>query len=228
MITDKPTPEELDAFLKGLSDDELDELLVTRAHHDNRVPVEFLSKSTGTRCGIDNSGYQVAVQERANRSKALFEELGLTPKPVIPMVGGINPLTLLRDHHEITFGGRNGLTDKPWRLKMRPPVVLGVGMDFPFTVVQEDQFSAREHARRLSSSPVRRLSSTERFEKFVKDLPLNELFEICDMIVDDLNRRALGDYRSLSLNQSEVVYHTDLQLIYGEIKSRVKSMTEVK
>lgn len=228
MITDKPTPEQLVTFLKGLSDDELDELLVTRAHHNNTVPIEFVSKSTGTCCGIDNSGYQVAVQERANRSKALFEELGLTPNPVIPMVGGINPLTLLRDHHEITFGGRDGVTDKPWRSTTPTPILLGVGMDFPFSFVQEDQFSAREHARRLSSSPFRQLSSTERFEKFVKDLPLNELLEVGDLIVNNPVVRGLGGYHSMALKQSETVYHTDLPLIYGEIKSRFKQMGVVK
>lgn len=219
MITDKPTQVQLVTFLKGLSDDELDELLVTRAHHNNTVPIEFVSKSTGTSCGIDNDGMQLAMCERVGRSNTMFEELGLKARRSIPD-GVDNLLGIIKDNHRAS-----GIGARPFGLAGRPVIA---GLDAG--PLGEGKFSTgpsryfyEERGRR-----VQRMGSTERFEKFVKELPLLELFELGDMIVEDPNRRALGDYRSVALNQAEVVYHTDLQLIYEEIKSRVKQKLEVK
>lgn len=229
MKTDKPTPEQLDTFLKGLSDDELDELLVTRAHHDNRVPVEFLSKSTGTRCGIDNSGYQAAVRERANRSNALFEELGLSinnhsliSKDSIESIIELNRLAA-------------GAVERPFS-KRHYPVATILEDANPVTLLK-DQFQIPLASPYRSTGPSpwfeeqqngRRTTAAERFEKFVKEVPIHELFEMGDLIVDNPVARGLGGYHSLALDQSETVYHTDLPLIYGEIKSRLKQMGVVK
>lgn len=229
MKTDKPTPEQLDTFLKGLSDDELDELLVTRAHHDNRVPVEFLSKSTGTRCGIDNSGYQAAVRERANRSNALFEELGLSinnhsliSKDSIESIIELNRLAA-------------GAVERPFS-KRDYPVTIGLDSDInPITLLKGKSIpivTGGRDARPLvwldGRTDDRKTPATERFHKFVKEVPIHELFEMGDLIVDNPVARGLGGYHSLALDQSETVYHTDLPLIYGEIKSRFKQMGVVK
>lgn len=221
MITDKPTPEELDVFLKSLSDDELDELLVTRAHHNNTVPIKFVSKSTGTSCGIDNSGYQLAVYERASRSKALFEELGLKARTPIPD-GVDNLLGLIKDNHRAS-----GIGASPFG-ELGRPIIAGLDAgplgEGKFSTVPSAYFY--EERARTRQSP--RMGSTERFEKFVKEVPIHELFEMGDLIVDNPVARGLGGYHSLTINQSETIYHTDLPFIYGEIKSRVKQMKEVK
>lgn len=234
MIVEKPTPEYLDTFLKRLTDKELNELIVTRAHHDNRVPIEFASYTTGVSCGIDNEGYSLAVAEVARRAERNFEGLGLNPRALELLhasvkakdddgrfielnrlaTGAVERPFSKRHHGPI---GLDDLTQDNLLRELRTPVVLG--SHFHATV------PSQWHEEQKNG---RKVSSTERFEKFVKEIPINELFELGDLIVDNPVTRGLGGYRSLALDQSETVYHTDLPRIYGEIKSRFKQMGVVK
>lgn len=234
MITDKPTPEQLDTFLKGLSEEDLIELIVSRAHHDNRVPVEFVSKSNGTRCGIDNDGHKLAIKEQSDRAKKFFDTLGLKPLDPTREGGDNRIMNLLGDN-----AAAAGLDDKPFRFRSRyfdgpfpHPIVAGLDagpLGIPQPLTRGDLQLAIEHSRMLRGvqSP-RVVPSTERFEKFVKDLPIHELFEVGDLIVNNTAHRGIGSYRSLALEQEERIFHTDLPFIYNEIKSRFKQMTEVK
>lgn len=233
MQTDKPTPEQLETFLKSLTDKELNELIVTRAHHDNRVPIEFPSYTTGVSCGIDNDGYKLAVAEVARRAKRNFEGIGL------------NPLALELLHASLKAKDETGRFIEPNRLDSgvveRPfsarigqreddevnPVTLLRGKEIPI-VVGTHFHNTRSSAWFDEQKNGRKESSTERFEKFVKEIPMHELLQLGDLIINNPVVRGLGGYRSLALDQSEIVYHTDLPLIYGEIKSRFKQMGVVK
>ena len=226
MKTDKPTPEQLDAFLKGLSDEDLLELIVHRAHHDNRSPIEFISKSNGRSCGIDNEGYSLALKEKADRANKFFKDLetsinnhSLIKKDNIGPIIELNRLAA-------------GAVERPFskRIGQREddevnPVTLLKGFDIPLT---SPYGATRPSPWFKEQRDGRKTPSTERFEKFVKEVPIHELFEMGDLIVDNPVVRGLGGYHSLALNQSETVYHTDLPLIYGEIKSRFKQMGVVK
>jgi hypothetical protein len=234
MITDKPTPEELDTFLKGLSEEDLIELIVSRAHHDNRVPVEFVSKSNGTRCGIDNDGHRLAIKEQGDRAKKFFDTLGL--KLLDPTrEGGDNRVMNLLKVNAVAAG----MDDNPLRFRrqyfaerLSRPIVAGLDkgpLGIPEPLTRGDLQLAVEHSRMLRGvQPPRRVTATERFEKFVKGLPVHELFEVGDLIVNNTAHRGIGSYRSLALEQEERIFHTDLPFIYNEIKSRVKCMPEVK
>lgn len=234
MIVEKPTPEYLDDFLKSLTNQELTELIVTRAHQDNTVPIEFTCYSKGTRCGIDNDGYKLAMVEAGERSKRNFDELGLTPKSwglfdpdrkihdnsfalleLNRLAAGAVERPFSKRHHGPI--GLDDMTQDNLLRELRTPVVLG--SHFHATV------PSQWHEEQKNG---RKVSSTERFEKFVKEIPINELFELGDLIVDNPVARGLGGYHSLALGQSETVYHTDLPRIYGEIKSRFKQMGVVK
>lgn len=233
MKTDKPTPEQLDIFLKGLTDKELTELIVTRAHHDNRTPIEFVSYTKGTSCGIDNDGYKLAVIEASRRAKRNFEGIGLNPKA----------LELLRSSIEAKdeagrFIELNRLTadavERPFSKRDYPLAAILEDKN-PLTLLRDYDIPLNWPYGATRPSPWfqeqqngRRTPSTERFEKFVKEVPIHELFELGDLIVDNPVVRGLGGYHSLALDQSETVYHTDLPLIYGEIKSRFKQMGAVK
>lgn len=204
MIASKPTPEQLETFLKGLSEEDLLELIVTRAHHDNRSPIEFISKSNGSSCGIDNEGYRLALKEKADRADAFFKELETSIRTTLPTLAGevrkndeVDPVTLLRGHD----------------------LSIALGVHFHAT---------RPSAWFDEQKNGRKVSSTERFEKFVKEIPINELLQLGDLIIDNPAVRGLGGYHSLALDQSEMVYPADLPLIYGEIKSRFKQMGVVK
>lgn len=229
MKTDKPTPEQLDKFLKGLSEEELLELIMTRAHHDNRTPIEFISKSSGSSCGIDNEGYQLALKEKADRANAFFKELeisinnhSLINKDDIGPIIELNRLAA-------------GAVERPFS-KRDYPVTIGLDGDInPITLLKGKSIpiaTGGRDARPLvwldGRSDDRKIPATERFHKFVKEVPIHELFEMGDLIVDNPVVRGLGGYHSLALDQSETVYHTDLPLIYGEIKSRFKQMGVVK
>jgi len=231
MKTDKPTPEYLDTFLKRLTDKELNELIVTRAHHDNRVPIEFASYTSGVSCGIDNDGYKLAVIEAARRAERNFEGLGLSPqalellKPGRKVKDNTDPIIEL---NRLAAGA----VERPFskRIGQREddevnPVTLLKGFDIPLT---SPYGATRPSPWFKEQRDGRKTPSTERFEKFVKEVPIHELFEMGDLIVDNPVVRGLGGYHSLALNQSETVYHTDLPLIYGEIKSRFKQMGVVK
>lgn len=227
MIVEKPTPEYLDTFLKSLTNQELTELIITRAHQDNTVPIEFTCYSKGTRCGIDNDGYKLAMVEAGERSKRNFDRIGLNPQelglyPASQGAFNLNSLTsgaverpFSKRHHGPI--GLDDMTQDNLLRELRTPVVLG--SHFHATV------PSQWHEEQKNG---RKVSSTERFDKFVKEIPINELFELGDLIVDNPVSRGLGGYHSLALGQSETVYHTDLPRIYGEIKSRFKQMGVVK
>lgn len=231
MKTDKPTPEYLDTFLKRLTDKELNELIVTRAHHDNRVPIEFASYTTGVSCGIDNDGYKLAVAEAANRAKVNFEGLGLPPAALAILHPGrkvIDDTGPLLELNRLAAGA----VERPFskRIGQREndevnPVTLLKGKSIPIATGGR---GARPLVWLDGRTNGRRTPATERFQKFVKEIPIHELFEMGDLIVDNPLVRGLGGYHSLALNQRETVYHTDLPLIYGEIKSRFKQMGVVK
>lgn len=225
MKTDKPTPEQLETFLKGLSDNDLLELIVTRAHHDNRSPVEFISKANGSSCGIDNEGYRLALKEKGDRANAFFKDLEES----------INTLRLINKDNIDPIIELNrlasGAVERPFS-KRDYPVTTGLEGPNPVTHLG-DQFSIPLGSPYRSTGPSpwfeeqqngRRIPATDRFEKFIKDLPIHELFEVGDLIVGNPVVSGLGSYHSLALGQSETIYHTDLPLIYGEIKSRFKQM----
>ena len=234
MKTDKPTPEQLDSFLKCLTDKELNELVVTRAHHDNRVPIEFTSYIKGTSCGIDNDGYNLAVAEVARRAERNFEGIGLNPRALELLHTSLKAKDETGRFIELNRLAA-GAVERPFS-KRDYPVTIGLDGDInPITLLKGKSIpivTGGRDARPLvwldDHNKPRKVSSTERFEKFVKDIPIHELFELGDLIVDNPTRRGLGGYRSLALDQSEIVYHTDLPLIYGEIKSRFKQMGVVK
>ena len=228
MTVSKPTPEQLDTFLKGLSEEDLLELIVHRAHHDNRSPMEFVSKSNGTSCGIDNEGYQLALKEKADRANKFFKELevsinnhSLIDKDSIKPIIELNRLAA-------------GVVERPFsaRIGQREdvevnPVTLLRGQEIPI-VLGTHFHNTRSSAWFDEQKNGRKESSTERFEKFVKAIPMHELLQLGDLIIDNPVVRGTGGYHSLALDQSEIVYHTDLPLIYGEIKSRFKQMGVVK
>lgn len=228
MIADKPNPEELDTFLKNLTDQELNELIVTRAHQHNTVPIEFVSHSQGVGCGIDNDGYQLAIVEAGNRANKHFDWIKgeLTKRSRAPGTP-VDTLSLLKLNHLASghrpFSGR----DYPvtTRLDDVNPITLLRDREMPIGAGGRD---ARPLVWLDDQQKGRQVSATERFEKFVKEIPIHELFQLGDLIVDNPVARGLGDYHSLALEQSETVYHTDLPLIYGEIKSRFKQMGIVK
>lgn len=229
MKTDKPTPEQLETFLKGLSDNDLLELIVTRAHHDNRSPVEFISKANGSSCGIDNEGYRLALKEKADRANAFFKDLEES----------INTLRLINKDSIDPIIELNrlaaGAVERPFSKRDYPVATILEDVN-PLSLLK-DQFQMQLTSPYGATRPSpwfeeqrdgRRTPATDRFEKFIKDLPIHELLEVGDLIVNNPVVRGLGDYHSLALNQSETIYHTDLPLIYGEIKSRVKQMGVVK
>ena len=233
MKTDKPTPEQLDSFLKCLTDKELNELIVTRAHHDNRVPIEFVSYAKGISCGIDNDGYNLAVVEAARRAERNFDGIGLPPqalellKPGRKVKDDTGPIIEL---NRLAAGA----VERPFS-KRDYPVTTGLGDENPRTLLHGYRIPLIWPYRSTWPSTLfevqkkdQRTPATERFQKFVKEVPIHELFEMGDLIVDNPVARGLGGYHSLALNQSETVYHTDLPLIYGEIKSRFKQMGVVK
>lgn len=212
MQVNKPTPEELDTFLKGLSDEDLNELIVTRAHHNNTVPIEFMSKSTGASCGIDNDGMQLAMYEQNSRAKAAFAGLGITKDTDTTLKdlfaaypdNGPSPFALAR-HHRL--------------------VVAGLGKPIPFPLDSPELHSHTEHDLQLGIDHARRLqgrmsSSTERFEAFIDKLTIEELFEIGDLLIKSRTARPNSSYYSQTLDQEERIYHTDLPLVYDTIKSR--------
>lgn len=234
MKTDKPTPEYLDSFLKSLTDTELNELIVTRAHHDNRVPIEFTSYTKGTSCGIDNDGYNLAVAEVARRAERNFEGIGLNPRALKLLHTSVKAKDETGRFIELNRLAA-GAVKRPFSKRDYPVTTILEDVN-PLTLLK-DQFQIPLTSPYGATRPSpwfeeqkngRRTPATERFEKFVKEVPIHELFEMGDLIVDNPVVRGLGGYHSLTLNQSEIVYHTDLPLIYGEIKSRFKQMGVVK
>jgi len=255
MMASKPTPEQLETFLKGLSKEDLLELIVTRAHHDNRSPIEFISKSNGSSCGIDNEGYRLAVQEKADRDNEFFKNLEGCIRTALPTLAGqarknfdglglnrqalelFDPASKVKDNTGPIIELNRlaaGSVERPSspRIGQREddevnPVTLLRGHDLSIALGVHFH-TTRPSAWFEEQKNGRKVSSTERFEKFVKEIPMHELLQLGDLIIDNPAVRGLGGYHSLALDQSEMVFPTDLPLIYGEIKSRFKQMGVVK
>lgn len=256
-MTTKPTPQELDVFLKGLSDSELLELVTSRAHSDNRTPIIFISKSTGDSCGIDNDAWQLAFNESRRRTAFIRKEgqgtdqnkdvpsqMRLRVAKERPFFSGPqfsfsnpsleallepNPILGLEEI-PINNGGRSdfdGLFEKLLEGHRRLPAddtihqlrhnALVCGLDH-LGPLDGTQYIASDYHKRMHGR--REMTATERFEKFVERLPIEELFELGDLLFLQKNLFGPGVYHSVTLGEEERIYQTDAAFVYEQIKSR--------